>query len=302
MLRTLESNQPIAWLVVPLFSGLILSVWAGVTGVFGPIEICTELGISWLILMATVWTLDIAHRSSGMSDRPTSLPSWTAALAGTVLLAHGAEREIFAGLFAVAFSMRLALMARSGQRATGLMFAASFIASTAALFDFSFIWGVPALLVGMVYMLRIRPATIMVWAMGALTPWWIAAAVWWLWRGAAAWPMMVDTAPNLRLFDLDWLQLWPVWVALIWSLIGWVMRTQTLTAATAQSRRTLMLTSMWSATALLAAWALHPGHSPYAWFVIFAAWNAPSAIPRGKVWGSVAVWAQVVMAGVATLL
>jgi hypothetical protein len=302
MLRTLESNQPIAWLAVPLSSVLVLSVWAGISGNFNAAEICREFGVSWLILIATVRAIHIAHMSSGMSDRPTALPSWTAAVVGTVLLAQGAQQEVVTGLFAVVFSMRLALMVRSEQLATGLMFAASFIAGTASLFDFSFVWGVPALLAGMAHMMRLRPATIMAWAMGALTPWWIAAAVWWLWRGPEAWVMLLDTVPDLRIFSLEPLALWPFWLALFWATVGLVIRTQKLSTATAQSRRTRMMTSTWSAVALAAAWAFHPDHTPCGWFVLFAAWNVPATIPREKYWGSAALWALLVLAAMATLL
>lgn len=295
MLRTLESNQPVAWLFVPLSSALTLAVWAEVVGNFPWSKIIP----SWLILIASARVIHRTHFASGMTEQPTALPSFTAALVGTVLLTMEADVVMFLGLLAAAFSMRLGLIAGAATRGqTGWMFASAFMAGTAALFDIGFIWGLPGLLLGIALMARLRPPVVMAWIAGGLAPFWVAGALWWLEKGAGAWPMLVHSSQNLPTYHFNG----PVFVALVWAGFGLLLRFKNRFHLTAVSRRAQMLTTVWTVVTFSGAAFAQQGAAVAFWFVLFAAWNIPSAVPRSRFWGPAMVYAQIVLTILATLL
>ena len=300
MLSILNSNQPVAWAIVP-FSGVVLFL--------GSWALDLVESASWPALGAvciSAWLIHRIHADSGMRTRPGSIPSWVWVLLATPMIGMVADWTWWA--FPCFFQgMRHVMSLRDGDRrpATfmfiGMWWCAGILID-AALWPF-----LPALLAALLFVRRPGEEESVAVLLGLAAPVLLTGSVIWLMegelRGFWGWRPAADPA---MLSIALWLSL-PL-------VLGSVFRLQSLVRATAQQRYARQLTQWAAVLGVLAIglmegtqWSSAQGHSPalagFPGAVAFlAAWSWPWLMPPRMRWTKVAPFAFVLLsAGVVAI-
>lgn len=105
MLRLLQSNQPAAWAFVPLTAVLLWGLASMGAGSTGPGEV---EWIGFLGILVSARMIHEAHLESRMRTRPTAIPSWVFVLWAVPLLPGSPVRLWWSGFF-VLMALRHAL-------------------------------------------------------------------------------------------------------------------------------------------------------------------------------------------------
>ena len=279
MLGILNSNQPVAWAVVPV-TGCILFL------------VCCGLGVcstdSWTALAAVILSarlIHLLHAESGMRTRPGSIPGWVWVLFATPFIGVVPDASwwcmpcLFQGL-------RLVVRLRDTEGMSGTFFHVGLWWGLAILAG-SAQWPLIAAMVLGLFIVRPPDAGEGISALlGLVTPAYGLIAAYWV-------------------VHMEWLTWWPVaslneglpittMTALVLPIgIGWFVRQQSMIRATAQQRFSRQLTQWVGAGgAMLIALAqgLH-WMQPGSWgtaaiavpgvFAFLSAWSLPWLMPPG---------------------
>lgn len=279
MLRILNSNQPVAWIVVPI-SGFVLFLMACSLG------LCE--GGSWTAIAAIILTarlLHLMHAESGMRTRPGSIPGWVWVLFAAPFIGVVPDASWWSvPCFVQGLRMAMRLRDMDGMSGTFLaigMWWGMGLLVESALWPFAL-----ALVVGVSMGRRPDAGEGLSGLIGMLAPLCCVTAVFWLW-------------------DQQLVRLWtyrslrgPIpTTGLIWWVIpvgaGWVMRQQSLVRATAQQRFSRQMTQWAGAFAVLLTGMTQLLHwaQPDSWpstsagapvvLAFVASWSLPWLMPPG---------------------
>lgn len=239
MLRLLQSNQPAAWVIVPLTAALLV-----LCRVMGMQDVTwTQEGwLSAAAALVTAWWIHRMHFESGMRTRPTLLPSWS----WVVLSApwwFDAPPSAWCAMAAAVLALRMALRLRATADGghpcfgLGLALGVSTLLHPAA-------WTLAlAMLVVLVSLRPFQPGETLSLVMGLAGPWGVVqVGLWWV-QGSVGFPDWgFQPSVSARVVHALWL---------VPLLVGSAMRVRSFTRATAQQRFSRQVTQWW-AMAILA--------------------------------------------------
>ena len=297
MLRLLSSNQPAAWVIVPMTAVLLWGISAmGVRGAFPG----GEEALSFLGILASARVLHLAHLESRMRTRPTSIPGWAFVLWSVPLIVGSPARVWWAGFFVLAALREgLRLADDDARRSRALFWMGIHLGLAGVLWPAMSMWSV-VVPIGCLILRSFRPAETLSLVLGLSAAWGFSWAVPWLMHSSIPVASQVLPIP------------WREWtILLLWlplGCTGWLLRQQSLARATARQRSARRLTQ-WAAAAgcLMALWGtwdatgaqgsmqvLFSGGVLCAWTVGWCCpprWKATPAIP----------WLMLALAGAMTV-
>ena len=244
MLRLLSSNQPAAWVIVPMTAVLLWGISAmGVRGEFPG----AEEGLSFLGIVASARIVHLAHLESRMRTRPTSIPGWAFVLWSVPLMAGSPARLWWAGFFVLAgLREGLRLADEEFRRSRAVFWMGIHLGLAGVLWPVMSMWSV-VVPFGCLILRSFRPAETLSFMLGLSASWGFSWALPWL--------MEVPFAAIENRVAMPWRD-WTVlllWVPLAGT--GWLLRQRSLARATARQRSARRLTQ-WVAGAgcLMAVW------------------------------------------------
>lgn len=246
MLRLLSSNQPAAWVIVPMTAVLLWGISA--MGVRGEIPGSGE-ALSFLAILASARILHLSHLESRMRTRPTSIPGWAFVLWSVPLIAGSPTRLWWAGFFVLAgLREGLRLGDDDARRSRAFFWMGIHLGLAGVLWPAMSVWSllVP---VGCLILRSFRPAETLSLIMGLSASWGGSLALPWLMEFS-----LPSALPGVQIPWREWT------VLLLWlpfGCTGWLLRQQSLARATARQRTARRLTQ-WVAGAglLMALWGI----------------------------------------------
>jgi len=239
MLRLLQSNQPAAWVVVPLTAALLWGISA--MGVRGTVPDGEEF-LAFAGILASSRILHLTHLESKMRTRPTSIPGWCFVLWALPLLAGSPARLWWSGFFVLA-ALRHALRLPEDEtgRNHALFWMGVHLGLSGVVWLPLTIWSI-LLPLGCLGLRPFRPAETLSLALGMGASWGFSMAVPWLLQ----FPLPMSE-PWTGLLTEDWRVLLP-WIPV--GCAGWLFRQRSLARATARQRSARQLTQWMSAAGL----------------------------------------------------
>lgn len=246
MLRLLSSNQPAAWVIVPMTAVLLWGISA--MGVRGELS-SGEEALSFLGILASSRMVHLAHLESRMRTRPTSIPGWAFVLWSVPLIAWTPARLWWAGFFVLAgLREGLRLVDEKARRSRAMFWMGVHLGLAGVLWPAMSMWSV-VVPVGCLMLRPFRPAETLSLVLGLSASW----GVYW----ALPWLIQVPVPSASHSSPIPW---WDWAVLLLWVPLagtGWLLRQQSLARATARQRSGRRLTQ-WVAGAgcLMAVWGM----------------------------------------------
>lgn len=244
MLRLLSSNQPAAWVIVPLTAVLLWGISA--MGVRGEMPSGGE-ALSFLAILASARILHLSHLESRMRTRPTSIPGWAFVLWSVPLIAGSPARWWWAGFFVLAgLREGLRLGEDDARRSRALFWMGIHLGMAGVLWPALLVWSL-VVPVGCLILRSFRPAETLSLVLGLSASWGVSWTLPWLLDSP-----LPAASPAILIPWREWT------VLLLWlpfGCTGWLLRQQSLARATARQRSARRLTQ-WVAGAglLLALW------------------------------------------------
>jgi len=234
MLRLLQSNQPAAWVVVPLTAVLLWCISAMERGVIPG----GEEALAFAGVLASSRAIHLAHLESRMRTRPNSIPGWVFVLCAVPLIADSPVRMWWSGFFVLA-SLRFALRVPEGEagRKQVLFWMGVCLCISGVLWHAMSVWSL-LLPLGCIGLRPFRAAETLSLLLGLVASWGTCSVLLWLLR--APFPF-VQVEAGMQW--ADWRILW-VWVLV--ACIGWLFRQRSLARATARQRSARHLTQWMS--------------------------------------------------------
>jgi len=275
MLRLLSSNQPAAWVIVPMTAVLLWGISA--MGVRGELP-SVEEGLSFLGILASARIVHLSHFESRMRTRPTSIPGWAFVLWSVPLIAESPARLWWAGFFVLAgLREGLRLVDEESRRSRAVFWMGIHLGLAGVFWPIMSIWSV-VVPVGCLFLRPFRPAETLSLVLG------LSAS--WGWGWALPWLMEFSCAAPANRVAIPWCN-WTIlllWVPLAGT--GWLLRQRSLVRATARQRSARRLTQ-WVAVAgcVMAVWggtdAIGANGSIQALFAggVFCAWTVGWCCP-----------------------
>ena len=238
MLRLLQSNQPAAWVFVPLTAVLLWGISAmGRGAVPGGEEALAFAGI-----FASSRTIHLAHLESRMRTRPTSFPGWVFVLWAVPLISGYPVRLCWSGFFVlVGLRFALRLSEEEARRNQALFWMGVSLGTAGVLWHSMSVWSL-LLPLGCLGLRPFRAAETLSLLLGLVASWGFCLALPWLLRV----PFPFVQAPS-GMHWADWSALW-FWMPA--GVIGWLLRQKSLARATARQRSARRLTQWMSAAGL----------------------------------------------------
>lgn len=282
MLRLLQSNQPAAWVIVPLTAGLL--VLCRVMGM-DAVAWTWEGTVSAAAALLTAWWIHRMHFESGMRTRPTLLPSWS----WVVLSAPwwlDASATVWCSMAAATLAVRMALRLRSAAGGGHPCFGLGLALGVSTLLHPAGWTLALALLAVLVSLRPLHPGETLSLVMGLAGPWgMVQAGLWWM-EGSVGFPDWgFQPRGSIRMVHAVWLA--PV-------LVGSALRMRSFTRATAQQRFSRQITQWWALAILavvMVGWMPasdvgegHPAASGELWLPALAhlgAWSLGWCMPPG---------------------
>lgn len=240
MLRLLQSNQPAAWVIVPLTAAVL--VLCRVMGM-DAVAWTGESALSAAAGLVTAWWIHRMHFESGMRTRPSLLPSWS----WVVLSApwwFDAPASAWCSMAAAVLALRMALRLRSAAGGGHPCFGWGLALGVATLLHPSG-WTLALALVVVVVSFRpLSPGETLSFALGLAAPWGaVQSGLWWA-QGSVGFPDWgFHPSTSVQMGRTLWLA--PL-------LIGSAMRVRSFTRATAQQRYARQVTQWWAMVILVA--------------------------------------------------
>jgi len=276
MLQLLQSNQPASWVIIPLLVVLLLVAGVlgaeGVDGVQGPL-----LGAMGVLAGSRI--IHLMHVESGMRTRPTAIPSWAWVVSATPLV-WVTRAELWWASVLVLFAMRLSLTLREGE-STGRSFFWMGAALIAGPFLAPGMW-VWALLMPLI-VLAFRPFRVsetLSLLLGMMMPVALVLVFYWWTEGSIRWPWG-------KTFNSDFSFDWRAWILLPFAALGWALRQQSLSHATARQRFARQVTQWMGLAVLLSTslgWVLTghlgPSEAAHPAYAFFCSWTLGWCLPR----------------------
>ncbi len=282
MLRLLQSNQPAAWVIVPLTAALLWGLASMGVGESGP---DVEEGLGFLGILASARMIHMAHLESRMRTRPTSIPGWVFVLWAIPFLPSSSFRLWWSGFFVLAaLRQALRISEEESGRNSALFWMGVHLGVAGLLWTSMALWAL-LLPLGCVGLRPFRPAETLSLLLGFAVSWGVLPALTWLLRTPLPLWEAVPESP------------WEPWLVLPWLVFGatgWLLRQQSLARATARQRTARRLTQ-WVAVGglLLSAFGVMertgPDWSHHALFAggLFCAWTIGWCFPprwKGTQW------------------
>ena len=245
MLRLLHSSQPVAWGIVPLTSA-VLFVLGGLGVHGGSMMAHAPWGAGLAVVVSARW-IHTAHLASGMRTRPNLFPSWAWVLVATPMV-WATPASWWWGMALLWLSVGQGLRLHMGEARPDVHFWSGLAAGSAPIVAPELALWCPVL-GGVLFAWRPpKPGEALMWMAGAITPWWLLLGFSWWRTGSVGWV----GAPWTQRVDSPGMATW-AWLPL--AMVGWGLRQQSLTRATARQRVTRKWTQ-WPGLIGLAAGAL----------------------------------------------
>ena len=279
MLGILNSNQPVAWAVVPV-TGCILFLVAC------SLDLCGA--DSWTALAAVILSarlIHLLHAESGMRTRPGSIPGWVWVLFATPFIGVVPDASWWC-MPCLVQGLRLVVRLRDTDGMSGTFFYIGLWWGLAVLVG-GFQWPlIAAMLLGGLMVRRPDTGEGISAMLGLITPAYVFSAAYWVvTTELPTWWTATDPAVGMPMKTMAALAL-PVGA-------GWVIRQQSMIRATAQQRFSRQLTQWagaFGALLIAVAQGLH-WMQPGSWgtaaiaapgvFAFLSAWSLPWLMPPG---------------------